>query len=55
MTDRRERSDWVYSDDPLFTDPPTFASGKSDVSHNVDSYVADAGSNEQDDSDEHDE
>lgn len=27
-------------DDPLFDDPPTFASGTSDVSHNVDEYVA---------------
>lgn len=44
-----------HSDDPLFADPPTFASGKSDVSHNVDAYVADAVSNERDSPDEHDE
>lgn len=44
-----------HSDDPLFADPPTFASGKSDVSHNVDAYVADVVSNEQDSPDEHDE
>lgn len=29
-------------EDPLFAEPPTFASGASDVSHNVDEYVADA-------------
>lgn len=44
-----------HSDDPLFADPPTFASGTSDVSHNVDAYVAAAVSDEQDSSDENDE
>lgn len=29
-------------DDPLFADPPTFASGRADVSRNVDEYVAEA-------------
>jgi hypothetical protein len=35
-------------DDPLFTDPPTFASGTSDVSHNVAEYVAEAVGKEHD-------
>lgn len=55
MSDRRQRNErGQYTeaekppaadfdpDDPLFADPPTFASGESDVSHNVDEYVADA-------------
>ena len=29
----------VDSDDPFFTDRPTFASGNTDVSHNVDEYL----------------
>lgn len=36
------------ADDPLFTDPTTFSSGKSDVSRNTDEYLAAAIANDSD-------
>lgn len=51
MSDTRERNEreQFHPDDSLFADPPTFDSSKSDVSLNVDAYVADAVSDEHDD------